>query len=288
MSQCFTSWVMSQIPSGAEGYTVSFDGKTICSTGKMDAYENALHIVSAQISELGLTIGQEAVDGKSNEIPAVQRLVKTLRLKGCVVVADALNCQKETAAAIIGQEADYLLSVKDNHPTLKKDIEDYVQDDLLRKGMETATTHEKNRDRIEKRTAFVTNDINWLDGKGDWVKLRCIGAINSQFTTKTGSSNEWHYYLSSKDLTAAELLKHARSEWSVETMHWLLDVRFGEDFCRVQDETVQKVLNIIRKTVINSMRIFKDKTNSKRPFSNIMIDCLVEPSFIFNIVNCQN
>ena len=70
----------------------------------------ALHIVSAQLSELGLTFGQEAVEDKSNEIPAVQRLIKMLRLKDCVVVADALNCQKDTAAAIIGQGADYLLS----------------------------------------------------------------------------------------------------------------------------------------------------------------------------------
>jgi len=71
-------------------------------------------------------------------------------------------------------------------------------------------------------------------------------------------------------------------------MHWLLDVNFGEDFCRVQNETVQKILNIIRKVVINSLRVFRDKTAPKRPFSNIMLDCLIDPSFILDIVNLQN
>ena len=102
----------------------------------MDSYEQPLHIVSAQIAGLGLIFGQEAVQGKSNEIPATQRLIKMLNIKGCVVVADALNCQKETAKAIISQKADYLLSVKDNHPTLHEDILEYVQDAKLQGKMD--------------------------------------------------------------------------------------------------------------------------------------------------------
>ena len=288
MSACFTRWVTSLLPSDMAGRTVSFDGKTVCSTSRMERYENPLHIVSAQVSELGLTFGQESVDGKSNEIPAVQRLIKMLRLQGCIVVADALNCQKDTASAIVEQGADYLLSVKNNQPNLKKDIEDYVQDEQLRKTMETATSNEKNRERVERRTAFITNDIDWLDFKGDWVNIRSIGAINTRFTSKSGVSNEWHYYISSKALTAEELLKHARAEWSVESMHWILDVHFGEDNCRVQDENLQKILNIIRKVVINSLRVFRDKTNSKRPFSNIMLDCMIDSELIIEIIKHQN
>lgn len=285
MNECFTRWVMSLLPEEPECYTVSFDGKTVCSTANMERYENPLHIVSAQISELGLTLGQEAVEGKSNEIPAVQQLIKMLKLKGCVVVADALNCQKDTAKAILGQGADYLLSVKDNQPNLKKDIEDYVQDEQLRKSMKTLTVHEKNRERIEKRTAFVTDDISWLDPDGNWAGLHCIGAINTQFTTKAGTSNEWRYYISSKPLTALELLKHARAEWSVESMHWLLDVHFCEDSCRVQDEIVQRVLNIIRKIVLNSLRLYRDRFCQKRTFSSLMLDCLIDPAFVLKLLS---
>jgi predicted transposase YbfD/YdcC len=288
MNECFTNWVYSFLPEQMEGQTVSFDGKTVCSTAKMERYENPLHIVSAQISELGLTFGQEAVDGKSNEIPAVQRLIKMLKLKDCVVVADALNCQKDTAKAIVEGKADYLLSVKDNQPTLKKDIEDFVQDDSLRKTMDTHETVEKNRERIETRTAYSTTDIDWLDPDGNWEKLRCMGAIHTQFTGKKGTTDEWHYYISSKALSAEKLLKHARAEWSVETMHWLLDVHFDEDSCRVQDENVQKVLNMIRKIVLNSLRIYRDKHCPKRTFSSLMLDCLIDPLCIFSLLKCQN
>jgi len=284
MNECFTRWVASLLPEKKSGYTISFDGKTVCSTANMERYENPLHIVSAQISELGLTLGQEAVDGKSNEIPAVQRLIKMLKLKGCVVVADALNCQKDTAKAILEQDADYLLNVKDNQPTLKKDIEDYVREERLRKSMETLSVREKNRERVEKRTAFVTTDISWLDPEKNWAGLCCIGAINTQFTTKAGTSNEWHYYISSKPLSAEELLKRSRAEWSVETMHWLLDVHFSEDSCRIQDENAQQILNIIRKIVLNSLRVYRDKFCPKRSFSSLMLDCLVDPTFILKLL----
>ena len=288
MSEHFTKWVMSYLPESLKGKTVSFDGKTIRSTDSMESYDNPLHIVSAQIAELGLTLGQEAVESKSNEIPATQRLIKMLKLKDCIVVADALNCQTETAKAIVEKEADYLLSVKDNQANLKKDIEDFIQDKDLRKTMSTAETHEKSRGRIEKRTAFVTSDTDWLLGKENWSKLTSIGAINTRFTTKSGESNEWHYYISSKKLTAEELLKHARAEWSVESMHWLLDVHFDEDFCRVEDENIQQILNIIRKIVINSLRLFKTASKSKKSFSNLMIDCLLDHSFILHILKAQN
>ena len=120
-------WVYSFMLGKAERLTIALDGKMVCSTTKMEKYESPLHIVSAQISKLGITLAQRSIDGKSNEIPAVQELLKELNIKGSVIVADALNCQKETADIIVEGNADYLLCVKDNHPNLKKDIKDYVQ-----------------------------------------------------------------------------------------------------------------------------------------------------------------
>lgn len=81
-----------------------------------------MHIISAQISELGLTFAQCCTNDKSNEIPAVQELLKTLKIKGHIIVADVLNCQKETTKIIVKKEADYLLCVKENHPNLNRDI----------------------------------------------------------------------------------------------------------------------------------------------------------------------
>ncbi|WP_242843406.1 ISAs1 family transposase [Ruminococcus albus] len=165
LNRCFADWVYSFMPEKSKSMTISLDGKTVCSTLKMSKIESPLHIISAQVCELGLTLAQRSTDDKSNEIPAVQELLKELKIKGNIVVADALNCQKETAEIIVKQKADYLLCVKDNHPNLKKDIEDYVQDSSLRDTMQTVSRTEKNRGRVETRTAYVTTDINWLEQK---------------------------------------------------------------------------------------------------------------------------
>lgn len=283
LNHCFVNWVYSFMPEKADKLTISLDGKTVCSTAKMSSYESPLHIVSAQLSELGITLAQRSVDGKSNEIPAVQELLKELNIKGSIIVADALNCQKETAEIIVKGKADYLLCVKDNHPNFKKDIKDFIQDSLLQKSIETISKTEKNRNRIEKRTAYVVTDIDWLNQKEEWKKLCCIGAIHTEFETKKGKSSEWHYYITSRKLSPDEL-HHARMEWTVETMHWLLDVHFEEDWCRVEDKNIQQNLNMLRKAAINLIKFFKVRSESKKAISKIMLDCLLEPKTILRVL----
>lgn len=284
LNRCFAEWVYSFMPKSADKLTISFDGKTICSTGKMEKYESPLHIISAQVSELGLTLAQRCVDGKSNEIPAMQELLKELNIKGSMVVADALNCQKETAKIIAGQGADYLLCVKDNHPLLKNDIAEYIQDTELRERMKTASTSEKNRERIETRIAYITDEIKWLEQKKEWENLCCIGAVYREIKSKNGTSSEWSYYITSRNLTAEQLLHHARMEWTVETMHWLLDVHFEEDWCRIEDRNVQQNLNMMRKAAINIIKTFKSRTETTKAISKIMLDCLLEPKTILRII----
>ncbi len=254
LNRCFANWVYSFMPEKSTDMTISLDGKTICSTIKMEKIESPLHIISAQVCELGLTLAQRCTDDKSNEIPAVQALLKELNIKGHIVVADAINCQKETAEIIVNQKADYLLCLKDNHPNLKKDIEDFVQDISLQNTMHSVFKIEQGHGRIEKRTAYITSDIDWLQQCKEWKNLKCIGAIHTEFTTKKGTSSEWHYYISSRSLTAEELLHHARMEWSVEAMHWILDVHFEEDWYRIENKAAQKSLNMFRKTAVNLVK----------------------------------
>lgn len=166
LSECFTQWVEDSIVADQdERRILSFDGKSVRSTGKMKCHDHVLHVISAQIAGLGITLGQEAVEDKSNEIPAVQRLIRNLNISNCIVVADALNCQTETANAIREGGGDYLLCVKNNQKNLKKAIEGYVQDDVLKEQMDIDKSQEKNRGRIEKRTAYVTQDVDWLKKK---------------------------------------------------------------------------------------------------------------------------
>lgn len=73
-------------------------------------------------------------------------------------------------------------------------------------------------------------------------------------------------------------------EWSVESMHWLLDVHFEEDWCLIQDKVVQQHLNMLRKAAINLIKLFKERSQTKRPISNIMLDCLIDLNYILSVV----
>ena len=170
-------------------------------------------------------------------------------------------------------KADYLFVVKDNQETLKDDIELYFKNETV----PSYRTIEKNGGRIETRTAYVCNEIDWLYQKEKWINISCIGAIHREFEKGGGKSSEWHYYISSADLTAETLLTHARLEWAVESMHWLLDVHFTEDKTRVWDINVQKILNIARKIALNMIRIYKEACRSKNiPLTSILKENLFD------------
>jgi len=295
LSACFTRWVHTFLPEYHEeeaeeknqernNLTVSFDGKTVRSTEKMKAYKRPLHIVSAQLAELGLTFGQKAVEGKSNEIPAVRELLKELDVRGCVVVADALNCQEETAKEILKGGADYLLCVKGNQKNTRQPIEEYLRDESHKAEIDIVTREEENRGRQEKRTAYATTNVAWFPGQ-KWPELACVGAIHREFEYGSKKTDEWHYYISSRKLTAEELLHRVRMEWSVESMHWILDVQFDEDNCRVEDDHVQRNLNILRKLAINLVKLFKEKEHLKKPLSHIMFDGLLDPSNLLKVIS---
>jgi predicted transposase YbfD/YdcC len=262
----FTKWVQKLLPGNLSGKTVAIDGKTICSTDKLTEDGSVLHIASAIVSEYGLVIGSQECGTKTGEITAFRDLIRMLEIQGAVVVADALHCNQKSAEAVIEAGADYLFVIKDNVPKVKADIELYIQEESV----ETFTAVEKNGGRIEKRTAYASCDIEWLDGREHFKNLSCIGAIHRQFEKGSHTSGEWHYYISSKPLTAEELLIHARMEWGVEAMHWLLDVHFSEDKTRVWDMNLQKNLNIMRKTVLNLAKIFKTKKCPKSSLVGIL------------------
>jgi len=196
-----------------------------------------------------------------------------LDVEGAVVVADALHCNPKSAKSVVNAGADYLFVVKDNQEALKEDIELYIKNEDVM----FHRTKEKNGGRIETRTAYVCNDIGWLCQKDKWANLSCIGAIHREFEKSGQKSSEWHYYISSARLSAEKLLTHARMEWAVESMHWLLDVHFNEDKTRVWDMNVQKILNISRKIALNLIRMFRDANYNKRvPLTSVLKENLFD------------
>lgn len=165
LNQCMMKWASQFLPENRSGTIISLDGKTIRSTVGKKNMDSQLHIISAQICEIGVTLASEAVEDKSNEIPAVQELLKKMDIEGCLIVADALNCHQKAAEAVVAGKADYLLDVKANQRNLEEEIAEYVKNDDLRGRMDKKRTVEKNRERIEIRTAYTTDDAEWLCGK---------------------------------------------------------------------------------------------------------------------------
>jgi len=283
LNNAFIKWVGSIAE--VAGKVIAIDGKTVCSTEKMSTLEKPIHIVSAYITELGITLGQEYAEGKGKETSAVRDLIEMLDVSGALIVADALNCQKKTCKTIVEAGADYLLCIKRNNAKLCEEIKSCIHDEEKQKQLEKAKTVEKHGNRIEYRTAYVSNDIEQLKNDRGWVNLSCIGAIRREVEINGVKSDEWSYYISSRELCAADFLKYVRAEWGVESMHWLLDVHFDEDHTRTFNDNTQKNLNIIRKIALNLIADFKRETDSKKPISGVMRSCLFDVEFLENFVN---
>ena len=262
----FIEWAEEILKNDNKDRTIAIDGKTICSTNQRGEDGQPLRILSAAVSESKLILGSQPCKTKISEPEVFRELIGILDVSGAIVVADALHCQKKSAKKVIEENGDYLFVVKDNEPRLREDIELYIQNEEL----EQFTQKELNGGRIEKRTAYTATAIDWLNGKEKWESLSMIGAIHTEFTKGEKTSSEWHYYISSHKLTPKELPRHARLEWAIESVHWLLDVHFLEDKTKVWDMNVQQNLNIMRKIALNLAREYKNRFEPKKAISGIL------------------
>lgn len=278
LDKIFMQWCKMIIEGQMKGKTIAIDGKTICTTASMQSFDSPLHIVSAYVSEYGLTIGQVAVSSKSNEIPATQALIKMIEVQGALVVADALNCQRTTAKAVIDGGGDYLLAVKENQKDLYRDIKLLFQTESGT--FESFKKSEKGHGRIETRTAWVSHDVEWYENRKRWSHLSCFGAVERVSQTKGKTSREIRYYISNRKLTAKDLLTYSRNEWGIESMHWILDVIFNEDRTTLMETDAQRTLNTLRKTALNVIRMYKTAFAPKSSLVSIMRNNLFEPENI--------
>lgn len=264
----FMEWTES-IREKISGEIVAIDGKTI--RGSRSATENRkpVHIVSAWAAENGLVLGEIATEEKSNEITAIPKLLKMLELSGCIVTIDAMGTQKEIAKEIVKAKADYILPVKENHPQLLDDIRLFFAEEIS--SCEYAQTVEKSHGRIENRECYVSTNIDWMSQKNEWEGLSGIGMIVSHVQTVGQEESETavHFVLYSKaDMTAAQVLAAKRRHWSVEnSLHWVLDVDFGEDSSRMRTNNAAENVNIARHLALNlliSEKSFNRSLNLKR------------------------
>jgi len=256
--RCFMSWVRG-VAQLSEGAIVAIDGKRVRRSYDTASDCPAIELVSAWARENRLTLGQVKVARGSNEITAVPELRRMLALKGCVVTADALNCQKETAAEIRRQGADYVLALKGNHGRLRERVEQFFA--AVREGRthgirvgEYATV-EKEHGRIEERRFWQASAPADLTGGGEWVGLQTVGLCEAVREVEGRVSIHRRYYLSSLPVEAEKFAEAVRGHWAVEnSCHWVLDVVFGEDDSRVRAGQAAENFALLRRLVNNLLQ----------------------------------
>ena len=243
LSNCLRDWL--GVHSG-QGDIVSIDGKTI--RGSKSSAHKAYHVVSAFVSENRLTLGEVKSGEKSNEITAVPELLDILSIEGAIVTADAMSCQTKIASKITEKQADYVIGLRGNQSTLRKDVELYFQS--FQSECPHTKTLEKGHGRIETRDYALETELDWLPQRADWANLNAVGMVQSTVEEKGKIHIERRFFITSLT-TVEEFARAVRAHWSIENqLHWCLDVIFREDASRAKKDLSPLNMNVLRKTAL--------------------------------------
>lgn len=243
---------------------ISLDGKQMRGTG--NDMQGNLHVVSAWLNGEGLTLGQQVVDSKSNEKTAIPKLLEQLDVSGSLVSIDAIGCSPTIAEKIIDEQADYLLALKANNGFLYEQVRDRLDKALEGySGDDLHTEVDFGHGRLERRSCYVSDQLQWIDGVADWKELGSIAVVESERESKGKSTIQRRYYLCSlTNATAQQVLHWSRNHWGIENnLHWVLDVAFGEDQSKVSTGQGPVNLATVRKL---AMRIIQEDKQIKGSF----------------------
>lgn len=272
-SSAFTSWVRETWPDRPD--FVAIDGKTLRRSHDRSQGQGPLHLVSAFATTSGLVLGQEAVEGKTNELAAIpvllDRLAENDGLKGALVSIDAIATNAAIAAKITDAGADYLLAVKGNQPTLRAEVESLFEATLLPRE-DCVVDWDKGHGRIERRVVSVVREVDWLDGDrrfpGEirFPKATTIIRVQSRAELSGRSRFETRYYISSATLNARTAADAVRGHWGIENrLHWILDVTFAEDQSRLRKGHGANNMAIVRHFAINLIRSAPEPVRPPKP-----------------------
>jgi len=276
-SDCLARWTQS-VRTVLGGEVVALDGKTL--RRALNKGEDPRVIVSAWATESGLLLGQRKVRNKSNEITAVPELLRALQLAGCIVTADALHCQKNIAKEIKEADAEYVLALKGNQGTAFAEVKAFLDDAIQRQEshLVTLTTTDKEHGRLEVRRYWQTEKLEWFADRKEWDGLKSVGVVEARRTIQGQESVERRYYLSSLKNDAAQFAKAVRGHWGVEnSLHWVLDVVFGEDDSRARNGHAAENLAATRRLAVNLLR--RDKT-CKRSIKGKLLRAAIDPDYL--------
>jgi predicted transposase YbfD/YdcC len=262
--RCLLSW-LAALHDTSGGTLVAIDGKTLRRSFDKATARSALHLVGAWAVSQRLSLGCVAVEEKSDEVTAIPELLKLIELSGAIVTIDAMGCQADIAGAIVDGGGDYILAVKGNQPTLHEGIVGHVleqmEDDFARVEVSRYETREKAHGREEHRTYYVLDVPAGLPDAKRWRGLKRIGVAISQTVRGGKDCDDVRYFIMSRELSARRFGTLIRSHWGIEnSLHWQLDVSFGEDQNRTRKDHAAANLGGLRRTALS---LLKNETSEK-------------------------
>lgn len=257
LRSCFLSWVRS-VSRLSAGEVIAIDGKTVRRSYDEGQGKGAIHMVSAWASQNRLVLGQRKVDDKSNEITAIPELLKVLDLHGCIVTIDAMGTQKAIARQIIEQGGDYVLALKKNQGNLFEDVQQLFEwapcQDFKNIEHDFYETLETGHGRIEKRRCWVLGQVESLLDADKWAQFTSIAMVESLRQWQGQTSREVRYFISSLRPDAQRLADSIRTHWSIENpLHWVLDVAFREDECRIRTGHAPENFTLLRHLALSAL-----------------------------------
>ena len=262
---------------------VSVDGKESRGSKRKSGGQGeirALQTLNVYSNDYGICLAQKFIDQKTNEIPAAQELLRLMDLRDTIVTADAMNCQKETAAAIVSGKGDYVLALKGNQQLFHEEVRAYFDEEVLerlrRKEGSYKKTVEPEHGGSATREYYITEDTGWYSERGKWKKLKSFGMVHKILKKADGTKEEeCRYYICSIGENADEFERAARGHWGVEVkLHWHLDFTFGDDKNTSMGKTGAKNLQIMKKIALAILGLVKEsyKISMKRIRYELSLD----------------
>jgi predicted transposase YbfD/YdcC len=279
---CFQEWVLA-VQEALQIKHVAIDGKQLRNSGSVQL--GPLHLVSAWASAQRLSLGQVAVDTKSNEITAIPVLLELLAIAGALVTIDAMGCQKAIAQQIVDQKADYLLTVKENQEHLLADIQASLEQafDTDFAGLEhdSYETWDDGHGRQEYRCYTVLYATAGIRQHEAWANLTTIGMCYSERTVQGQTTTETRYFIGSRKASAKTYGKALRNHWGIENnLHWQLDIVFDEDNNRVTKRHAAENLALLRRLTLSLLYAHPAKSSiAKKRYA-----AALDPAFLEEIL----
>jgi predicted transposase YbfD/YdcC len=259
----FVAWVAALTGTSAE--VIAIDGKTLRRSYQKKGGKAPIHMVSAFAARARLVLGQVKVAEKSNEIVAIPALLDMMAIEGAIVTIDAMGCQRHIAEKIVDKKADYVLALKGNQSTLRKDVEVFAAEQKANGFQDTTVSRHQTVDgdhgRIETRTVTAIHDVAWLQQRHDWPGLRGVVMVESTREIPGSSpgtdkiERETRFYITSLVLLAHALGPIIRSHWAIEnSLHWVMDMIFRDDECRIRTKHAPANFTTIKHMAHNLIR----------------------------------